>query len=116
MKTYLLSLIMLMVAHSLYSQNDSTKTLTMDSLNYSCSMHPEIQSASPGKCSKCGMDLVWKKSSTTEHKMDMMMCPMHGLVDMNHKHDDKKKRKMMRGVGIGMGVMMVLMMILIHSR
>jgi hypothetical protein len=25
---------------------------------YSCPMHPEVQSDTPGKCSKCGMDLV----------------------------------------------------------
>lgn len=27
---------------------------------YSCSMHPEITSEKPGKCSKCGMDLTKK--------------------------------------------------------
>lgn len=25
---------------------------------YSCPMHPEVTSDKPGKCSKCGMDLV----------------------------------------------------------
>ena len=28
---------------------------------YSCPRHPEITSDKPGKCSKCGMDLVLKK-------------------------------------------------------
>ncbi|MEO5570706.1 MAG: heavy metal-binding domain-containing protein [Bacteroidia bacterium] len=27
---------------------------------YTCPMHPEITSDKPGKCSKCGMDLVKK--------------------------------------------------------
>ncbi|MGH7329924.1 MAG: efflux RND transporter periplasmic adaptor subunit, partial [Polyangiaceae bacterium] len=27
---------------------------------YTCPMHPEIQSTSPGKCPKCGMDLILK--------------------------------------------------------
>jgi hypothetical protein len=28
---------------------------------YTCTMHPEVQSDKPGKCPKCGMDLVVKK-------------------------------------------------------
>ena len=30
------------------------------SAGYTCPMHPEVQSSSPGKCPKCGMDLVPK--------------------------------------------------------
>jgi hypothetical protein len=26
--------------------------------DYTCPMHPEVHSATPGKCPKCGMDLV----------------------------------------------------------
>ena len=74
-------------------------------------MHPEVISDRPGKCPKCGMDLV-QKDSSSEHKMNMMMCPMHGMVDMNHKHDDEKKdkSKIMKGMGIGLGAMMLVMM------
>ncbi len=28
---------------------------------YTCTMHPEVRSDKPGKCPKCGMDLVEKK-------------------------------------------------------
>ena len=28
---------------------------------YTCPMHPEVKSDKPGKCPKCGMDLVEKK-------------------------------------------------------
>jgi Cu(I)/Ag(I) efflux system membrane fusion protein len=31
-------------------------------VNYSCPMHPEVHRASPGKCPKCGMDLVAVKA------------------------------------------------------
>lgn len=85
-------------------------------------MHPEIISDKPGKCPKCGMDLVQKKSTSSEHKMDMMMWSMHGMVDMNHKHDDEKKdnKKIMGGMGIAMVAVMVVMMtvmiIIIGSR
>lgn len=30
-------------------------------VNYTCPMHPEVTSAKPGKCPKCGMDLVKKE-------------------------------------------------------
>lgn len=58
-----------------------------------------------------------KNPSSSEHKMNMMMCPMHGMVGMEHKHDEQKKdnMKMMKGVGIGMGVMMVLMLIFLST-
>jgi hypothetical protein len=28
---------------------------------YTCSMHPEVQTDKPGKCPKCGMQLIEKK-------------------------------------------------------
>jgi len=28
--------------------------------NYTCPMHPEVVQNSPGKCSKCGMEMVHK--------------------------------------------------------
>ncbi len=39
---------------------------------YTCPMHPEVQEKEPGKCPKCGMDLVEKKSEM-EHSMDEHM-------------------------------------------
>jgi hypothetical protein len=30
----------------------------MSSGTYTCSMHPEVKSDKPGKCPKCGMELV----------------------------------------------------------
>jgi len=34
---------------------------------YTCTMHPEVTSDEPGKCPKCGMDLVEKKDNKTNH-------------------------------------------------
>ena len=33
--------------------------------NFTCPMHPEVQQATPGKCPKCGMDLVQKTAATS---------------------------------------------------
>ncbi len=41
---------------------------------YTCSMHPEVKSTKPGKCPKCGMDLV-KEQATKQ-----FVCPMHPEV------------------------------------
>ncbi len=47
---------------------DSTSTAThmgnttpAASITYTCPMHPEVISDKPGKCPKCGMELVEKK-------------------------------------------------------
>ena len=48
---------------------------------YSCPMHPDVKSDKPGKCSKCGMDLI--KSKKEQMKMEVMKmysCPMHPEV------------------------------------
>jgi Cu+-exporting ATPase len=33
---------------------------------YTCTMHPEVVRDQPGKCPKCGMNLVPKESATVE--------------------------------------------------
>jgi YHS domain-containing protein len=42
---------------------------------YTCPMHPEVQSDQPGKCAKCGMNLV-KKAAPQEQAMMMTHGPM----------------------------------------
>lgn len=32
-------------------------------VKYTCPMHPEVLASKPGKCPKCGMDLVVKKEA-----------------------------------------------------
>ncbi len=41
--------------------NKTSKTDTKKAVTYTCSMHPEVSSDKPGKCPKCGMDLIKKK-------------------------------------------------------
>ncbi|MCK9613269.1 MAG: hypothetical protein M0R16_10290 [Bacteroidales bacterium] len=44
------------------SQDNKTTSTEQNSTNakalYTCPMHPEVRSDKPGKCPKCGMDLV----------------------------------------------------------
>lgn len=39
---------------------DSTAAPAGMATQYTCSMHPEVVADQPGKCPKCGMDLVKK--------------------------------------------------------
>lgn len=48
------------------SQDSSAMTAKV---MYTCSMHPEVISDKPGKCPKCGMDLV-KKEMMKDMNMD----------------------------------------------
>ena len=103
-------------AQHTHEKQDTTLTHDSTKIIYTCPMHSEIISDKPGTCPRCGMELVevekWEKQSgPMQHQMDMMMCPEHGMVDMNHKHDDPKKDNMQMMKGMGMGIAMVAMMV-----
>ncbi len=51
---------------------DSTEHEHMAKVQYTCTMHPEIVKDEPGKCPKCGMDLVKKEMGEHEAGMDSM--------------------------------------------
>ena len=66
-----------------FSQNTSklnTKThkQRIEKVKYSCPMHSEVTSKKPGKCPKCGMDLVkTKKEKVKTETAKIYTCPMH---------------------------------------
>jgi hypothetical protein len=65
-KTMILSAVLLFGFSAAFAQakpsvHDSTK---QSATVYTCTMHPEVISNKPGKCPKCGMDLVVKKTSS----------------------------------------------------
>ena len=44
------------------SGNNRTETIIVGEVKtYTCPMHPEVKSDKPGKCPKCGMELIEKK-------------------------------------------------------
>ena len=50
-------------------------------VKYTCPMHPEVVQNEPGKCPKCGMDLVEKKEMHKEKK-----CEKKDSTMMHHEH------------------------------
>jgi hypothetical protein len=51
---------------------DTMKTSSTTSVvKYTCKMHPEVISDKPGKCPKCGMELVEVKSTEMKSTMSM---------------------------------------------
>jgi Cu(I)/Ag(I) efflux system membrane fusion protein len=65
----LLSIGVVITACSGNGSNTKTEQLAKDE-TYTCSMHNEVMSDKPGKCPKCGMDLV--KQKMTDEQMKMM--------------------------------------------
>lgn len=71
MKTYI-SIVIIAVAilfaacnHSSGNKNESSPTEEI-SVVYTCKMHPEVKSDKPGKCPKCGMELVKAETPSTD--------------------------------------------------
>ena len=58
---------------------DTAITTTAAKVIYTCPMHPEVTSDKPGKCPKCGMDLVIKKSSDNNARMNMDSTEMRNM-------------------------------------
>lgn len=56
---------------------------------YTCPMHPEVTRNEPGKCPKCGMDLVMKKD-----KQKKMIHIQSDTVKMKHGHSMHDSTKM----------------------
>ena len=46
-------------------------------------MHAGVTSDMPGKCSKCGMDLMKSKEKTKTEVAKTYVCPMHADVTSN---------------------------------
>ena len=81
MKKTMIAIAILLATTATFAQvaKDSThKTVkhTTSTKKYTCTMHPEVVSNKPGKCPKCGMDLVLMKSKTTKTKKTMSETKM----------------------------------------
>jgi len=96
-----------------HSKSSSTKSVDNNDVNaikdstktYTCSMHPEVISDKPGKCPKCGMELILKNSESTQN-MNM------GCMGMMHGEKGKHKGMMYVAGGVIMVAMMATFMFL----
>jgi transcription initiation factor IIE alpha subunit len=89
MKQILFLTVAFLLTSSLFAQTKAGKIdTTKHTTYYSCSMHPNIVMNKPGKCPKCGMDLILSKKE--QLKADVTKgyrCPVH--VDVS-SHDQGK--------------------------
>ncbi len=59
--------------------------------SYTCPMHPEVHSDQPGKCPKCGMELIPETKSPPKNDAPMKAMPMDGMKDMKDMKDMKHR-------------------------
>src|SRR5690606_19831727 len=59
----MLALFSLQVANAQHDKHGAAPSAVKKAEIYTCPMHPEIQQGKPGKCPKCGMALVKKKTA-----------------------------------------------------
>jgi len=73
---FAVSLFLTISACSSSPKSSVTESSVAEKATYTCTMHPEIRSDKPGKCPKCGMDLV--KMETADSTQ------MHNQSDTTH--------------------------------
>ncbi len=57
---------------------------------YTCPMHPEIESNTPGDCPKCGMSLEILNAAAGAGKKTIYTCPMHPEIENDGPGDCPK--------------------------
>jgi predicted RNA-binding Zn-ribbon protein involved in translation (DUF1610 family) len=78
-KLITLAFALLFAVPVLFAQSKAGKTdTTKHTTYYSCSMHRDIVSSKPGKCPKCGMDLILPaKEQMKAAATKSYSCPVH---------------------------------------
>jgi transcription initiation factor IIE alpha subunit len=104
MKKLIIIIVILTSTTTIFAQSakekmPASKSDTSGKILYTCPMHPEVLSDKPGKCPKCGMDLVKKKVDkiyTCSMHPDVVSdkpgkCPKCGMDLVEKKSTDKMK-------------------------
>jgi nitrous oxide reductase accessory protein NosL len=76
-----ISVVSVLLVSGCSSQGSKTEAgqtqATAEKVNYTCPMHPEVITEYPGKCPKCGMELV--KMEKPSDSTSMMHDTMHNM-------------------------------------
>ncbi|MEP6845902.1 MAG: heavy metal-binding domain-containing protein [Panacibacter sp.] len=89
MKKFVILLAMFLSSYYTFAQkskaNDTNKAKNIIIVEtYSCPMHPDVTSDKPGKCSKCGMDLLLSKKELLKREVvKLYSCATHTEVVSN---------------------------------
>jgi len=81
-------------APAISKQKNTAKSKKNSQVLYACPMHPEVQSANPGKCPKCGMDLtIIIKNKSGSNKIEpadtiLKSAGKKDSVSLNHDHSN----------------------------
>src|SRR5213593_1582465 len=79
-----------------HEDHSTHRQMNADPTNYTCPMHPEIRSSSPGTCPKCGMTLV--PVAKTEKGMEHHQHPMKPASKMSRRDRFKMSMAMTMGM------------------
>lgn len=60
-------LVTLSACNNTTTKNPANESKSTESIVYTCTMHPEVQSDKPGDCPKCGMELVKMEAGDKTH-------------------------------------------------
>jgi hypothetical protein len=79
MKSLIILVVAIITGFTGFTQEKAgKKDKTAHAAVYTCTMHPDVTSDKPGKCPKCGMDLVLsKKEQMKMEAVKLYACPMH---------------------------------------
>lgn len=88
MKKVIILAIAMVASFCTFAQKAKSATIADSAtvhLKYSCPMHADVTSNEPGKCTKCGMELMLSKKEQMKTAVTAAYgCPMHAGV-MNDK-------------------------------
>ena len=80
--TILLAVFLILISPFAKAENGSEKSISkkieifqVQPTTYTCPMHPEIHANKPGKCPKCGMDLIKEKAKPVKKSVSKKQVP-----------------------------------------